>query len=127
MTTPVIEMRATPGTRDRVAILRPAWNAMPYRADSNTAICGDAITPRRSTVESRERIAHGEERTFDSAGWGARVRRRFEMVIHSPGVVLVGGISAVLFMGLSPFLTDDVSDAGAPPAVVVESSVVPGE
>lgn len=133
MSSPVFTTQHGAGPQRRNIAYRPNWESVNATSGSNTAFAGAAVVPSRSTVSARRRIAVFRERTFESQGRWRRWRRRGRMVLHSPGVVLVSGVSAMLFIGLSPLLAADTGTDGQPASVVVGSvrqpatPEVPGE
>lgn len=126
MSTPVITTRPDWDRSCREQVRRPDWSALPAGKGSNTAGAGVAFLPPARTLESRERIARGPERAFEARGWWWRTRRRTAMVLRSPGVVMLGGLSCLLMIGLSPLLTDP-GQVEQPPVPVISGPATAGD
>lgn len=133
MSTPVITTRPDRDCTHREPVRRPDWSGLPAAENSNTAGAGVAFLPSVRTLESRERIARAPERAFEARGWWWRTRRRTTMVLRSPGVVMLGGLSCLLMIGLSPLLTDPgqveqtpVPALSAPATAGAQTDAAPG-
>lgn len=128
MTSPVIMTRAhyegaRHGTGETVR--RPDWSSPDRGHRSNTSVAGVAFRPGPSARRARQSIVQSRvpdrERAFDPAGRWARILRRGRLVLQSPGVALLSGVTSVLLMGLSPILADDTASDPNPAAPVVVS------
>lgn len=112
MTSPVITTRRERGRPEGRRPCRPDWSAVADGTCSNTYGNGAAVRPVPAGMAAQRRPARTGERTFERAGWWWRARRRAGLVLTSPGMVLVGGATSVLLLGLSPWLTDPGTASG---------------
>lgn len=96
---------------DRVAplrrpqVLKPNWEALDSRGNSNTFGYSSAPVARSIPRRKMDRISGANECLFDNQmGWVDRVRARTERIIHSPGGTAVSlGVMSTL-LGFAPLL-----------------------
>ncbi len=120
MTSPLITTRPAVVEPGRRVVTRPEWSTVAGIEGSNTAGHGVAAGPRRRSGESCGTVTCRREHPFDDMGLAGRIRRRASVVLTSPGMVLLGGLTSVLLIGLSPLLT--ATDGTATDTVPADSA-----